>query len=328
MIALLRYPVMTLCMGLFGAWLAGRFARFHWTLDLLSHFPLQYLLCAVVLAAAALLLRLRPAAILCGIVALFCLGELTWLYADHGGVPRRLAPAAASLTVVTYNRANHLTDHRDMVDWLRRNKDRFDAVLIQEAGRSHMQAAATLRDAFPHQRESLGAVFISRLPILETREFPLPNDKMPKMLWRIGLKAADGAPVTVYALHTFPPLGVRASMFRNRDLGRAAAILAEDNSPRRLIMGDLNITPFSPVFKDFLRNSGLTYGYHGWLPTRSWPEFVGTDWLRIPLDYVLYNGGMQLLRQRPGPAMGSDHRPMIAQFVLTPNSSPPDKVAR
>jgi len=110
-----------------------------------------------------------------------------------------------------------------------------------------------------------------------------------------------------------PPAPMAAAA-RNRQLAALAALLGQPpdatNSGRvqRLLIGDLNLTPFSPYFSDLLTQTGMedarrVYGYHGTWPTWMLP-------LQIAIDHCIAEPGLGVTRVARGPAIGSDHYPL------------------
>ncbi len=87
-----------------------------------------------------------------------------------------------------------------------------------------------------------------------------------------------------------------------------------------LVAGDFNSTPWSYCLKRFAQNKGLTR------QTRDLPTFPKLwyfdEWRKtpavLPLDHVMTRGGVLVTDLHTGPATGSDHLPVIADFVISP----------
>ena len=100
---------------------------------------------------------------------------------------------------------------------------------------------------------------------------------------------------------------------RNAQLGSIAGIVGSASSrlpsaPPRLIIGDLNVTPFSPVFGDFLAATGMEDARraHGLLGT--WPTWMPL--LQIQIDHCIADPALVISRVARGPSLGSDHYPL------------------
>ena len=89
--------------------------------------------------------------------------------------------------------------------------------------------------------------------------------------------------------------------------------LAANQKHPVLLMGDLNVSPFSYWFKRItemeLKNSMKGFGFQ---PT--WP--TGIPFLKIPLDHVLHTDEIVIHRRMVGPDVGPDHLPVIVDFSV------------
>ena len=82
-------------------------------------------------------------------------------------------------------------------------------------------------------------------------------------------------------------------------------------------MGDLNISMWSPYYRSTIEGSGLRNARQGLgiLPTHSIvaPQIAA---LSAPLDHCLVSSDIQVKDFRLGPAIGSDHLPIIAELLI------------
>ena len=104
------------------------------------------------------------------------------------------------------------------------------------------------------------------------------------------------------------------SRLRDSQLGAIPAVLEELDAPV-LLLGDLNASPWSYPFRHLLRDSGLRDGSlgKGFQPT--WPAWMFLLW--IPIDHCLYSTGIQVIDKRIGGHVGSDHYPVVVEFVFS-----------
>ena len=124
------------------------------------------------------------------------------------------------------------------------------------------------------------------------------------------------APVTVYALHPHPPTGPVAKAQREYELQFVAERITEDSSKNIVMMGDWNITPFSPYFKDVLNISGLNYQAYGFMQNPTWLSINGFKFLKIPIDHMLFSDGLSQMNKYAGPAFMSDHHMLIGEYAV------------
>jgi endonuclease/exonuclease/phosphatase (EEP) superfamily protein YafD len=99
---------------------------------------------------------------------------------------------------------------------------------------------------------------------------------------------------------------------RHRYLRHLAASLAAVEGPL-ILLGDFNVTPWSPDYRDLVAEAGLASASGGHIAT--WP--VWSPLLRIPIDHVFIRGPWSLLRAARGPDLGSDHYPILADLCLS-----------
>lgn len=105
---------------------------------------------------------------------------------------------------------------------------------------------------------------------------------------------------TYWLTHTRPPRNHQDAAARDAHLQAIAALLAE---PHTVVLGDLNATPYSAHFPQ----PGAAA-----LPT--WPSGLPAV-ARLSLDHVLSSDDVALRGLRVGAAVGSDHRPVLAEVV-------------
>jgi endonuclease/exonuclease/phosphatase (EEP) superfamily protein YafD len=126
------------------------------------------------------------------------------------------------------------------------------------------------------------------------------------------LDLGEGRRATVVAVHAPYPLGTQVAALRHRYLRHLAASLAAVEGPL-ILLGDFNVTPWSPDYRDLVAEAGLASASGGHIAT--WP--VWSPLLRIPIDHVFIRGPWSRLRAARGPDLGSDHYPILADLCLS-----------
>jgi endonuclease/exonuclease/phosphatase family metal-dependent hydrolase len=81
-----------------------------------------------------------------------------------------------------------------------------------------------------------------------------------------------------------------------------------------VVIGDLNITPFSPHFQQLLVDGKLRSAAEGFGWQASWPSFFRPAGIQI--DHALVNSLVSIEHFNRGAATGSDHLPIVADLVL------------
>jgi len=292
--------------------LAGLGAGAHWFLDFFVHFPLHYLL---VLAPVSLLLwamrRYKSAAFCtaCAIYHVFLLAPL------FRGPPADGPPPEAALRVMEINllRENGRTDEA-----LRSIREaEADVVVALELTPAWLEHLAPLRAQYPHvvaeaQDDCFGLGVFSKHPLTGARTLWLGYGWVPTLRLTV---EADGRSLDVVATHAVPPKERTQTGARDEQL-RDLAGLARERTRPLLIVGDLNITPWSPHFRALLREGGLMDSGRGHGLGGTWPSFVPA-WLRIPIDHVLVTPELRVLNRSRGRSFGSDHVPLVVDVGYT-----------
>jgi endonuclease/exonuclease/phosphatase (EEP) superfamily protein YafD len=115
------------------------------------------------------------------------------------------------------------------------------------------------------------------------------------------------------SVHTSWPLGPANSALRDRQLALIGEF-ARSHTGLLVVLGDLNVSPFSPHFQALLSDSNLKSAAQGfgWQPT--WPTFLPPAGIQI--DHALTGAGVFVTSFRRGSPVGSDHLPIIIDCVL------------
>ncbi len=123
---------------------------------------------------------------------------------------------------------------------------------------------------------------------------------------------AKGKSVKIVAMHTISPLPPERATSRDLQLAGMRSWVDQQSSPV-CVIGDLNITPWSPAFADLSRSGFLDSRTCGFGNSASWPAWLGP--LGIPIDHALSKGDCQVVDRKLGPiSFGSDHRPLLLEL--------------
>jgi len=280
-----------------------------WPFELFAHFRVQYLAAALVLAALLAWRRLAAPALL----ALVLVGWHAWPTAEGLlAKPRAESCNGPTLTVATANVRYSNQDHGRFLAWL--DAEPADLVVVQEVTAAWAHDLAARRGyRYRHvltREDPYGIAILSRWPLEAVSLVDLAGDGRPSLG---AVVAVDGRRLQVYGLHTHWP--ITPSLARARDEAlHVAAALARDATLPVVLLGDLNLTPYSPPFDRLLGDSGLrdVMQGQGWQPTWRagfWP-------LALRIDHVLVSSDLCVEDATVGPAVGSDHRPVLARLRL------------
>lgn len=107
--------------------------------------------------------------------------------------------------------------------------------------------------------------------------------------------------------------------WRDAQLASARSWLAGKNGPAILI-GDLNLTMYSPIYRAFVAETGVRNARAGFGPLGTWPAWMPGPLL--PLDHCLVRGPVGVIACRTGPKIGSDHLPLLVDLHLPGAAEP------
>jgi endonuclease/exonuclease/phosphatase (EEP) superfamily protein YafD len=298
----------------FVAAVAGYLGRLHHLLELTSHFRLQYTALAALFLLMLLAWRRWYLAAVCGGVLLANLAALA---------PYPLA--AASPSVTPKHRAlllnlYVLNPHHERVRQLVKDNDP-DFIVFSELSAAWMAALEPLHEQYAHRllpsaheaQEEIQVGVYSKRPLRDARREPLVELARPCAIARVDL---GPEPLLLISPHPRIPLSAMGWHCRNAELQAIADLAIFQPAAPVMVLGDLNVTCFSPAFSDFVRRSGLRDSQLDFGLQCSWP----TDhfFLRIPIDHCLTSHRVVVQRRWLGPNVGSDHFPVLVDFSIRP----------
>ena len=125
--------------------------------------------------------------------------------------------------------------------------------------------------------------------------------------------------VKFIATHAYPQLywGQGGWSIRNKHLKYGIGEYVKQLTQPAIVLGDLNVAMWSPYYREMIEISGLHNARQGRgvLPTHSIvaPQFAA---LSAPLDHCLVSSEVRVQDFKLGPAIGSDHLPIMAELLI------------
>lgn len=171
----------------------------------------------------------------------------------------------------------------------------------------HLQEA--LKEEYPHQisevrEDNFGMALVSKREFLSEEVFFFTDEILPSLGVEFFFMKKK---VFLLATHPMPPAGAENTDLRNRQLLEVGNFLA-DSSGSIILVGDLNTSPWSPVFKNLQGVTGLQNSMKGFGIQPTWPAFIPPLW--VPLDHLLHSPDFYVKSRKIGPDVGSDHFPL------------------
>lgn len=291
------------------------FSRWHPWLDLFTHMTwhLFWGVCAVSLGALIAMLRSQDEVrrgwrirlyVSLGGSVLFCSLAKPWEAVSSTDND----PAAEGIRMLSWNVLLTNTDLSEMEQSIKEFQP--DVIVLIELDSQHESFVSALSKDYPYCewtiRGAAGLGVFSKIAGTKIAQVDLAELSVPAMEIEIPA-ASGGAPLHALAVHTYSPaIDPDRTWLRNLQL-EDVANWVERKGARSVVLGDLNITPWSYPFQELLREARLkdTRVGRGLFPT--WPSVFGL--FGIPIDHALVTEdltvGYRGLIHRP---QRSDHR--------------------
>jgi endonuclease/exonuclease/phosphatase (EEP) superfamily protein YafD len=289
--------------------LAPRF----WVSDLAVHFRLQYVLVAL---AACLILAVTGhgywatlSFLIAAVQALICAPLV-----NAPAVPTAPSAAAsvAAFRVAALNVWYRNRHFQRVSDFAARESP--DVILLAEVTAECEAALSALTEEYAHRfstrgNRGTGLLLLSRWP-MQAAVLPDFSEVEPAIAATLVIKERR---VQLLSVHTSWPIGRQCTVERDRQLAMVGAYARAQEGPL-IVLGDLNISPFSRVFQELLSGSHLSSAAQGfgWQPT--WPVFLPPAGIQI--DHALVSAGVAVMSFRRGAPVGSDHLPILVDCAL------------
>ena len=300
------------------ATLVGFFGKYSWFLDLFAHFRVQYLFGLSLLGLLFAVARRHRMALLFAAVACINAGVVFPLYV--GGSPRVTANDNV-LRVMLINVNTALGDPA-RVRRVVQDVDP-DVVVLEEISMQWVLDLLWLADSHPHsciqpRSDNFGIGLYSKYPLTQSEVMTIGSAQVPSIVATVNV---DPEALTIIATHPLPPRGADYSEGRNDQL-ECLTDHIRGESPL-ILVGDLNMTPWSYYFRRLLARSGLVDSSRGWGVQPSWSCF--NPLMRIPIDHCLHTPDVSVVNRRIGEAVGSDHYPLIIDLAIGRARDPLEK---
>jgi endonuclease/exonuclease/phosphatase (EEP) superfamily protein YafD len=292
-------------LGLVVVTVAAFFGKWSWVLDVLANFRPQYVLALFVLAALLFLGRWRRTAAVALAGALVNASVVVPLFLGGG----RIIPPEEPLTILTFNLQASNERFGDVVSYVRAVD--ADVVFLHEVSRPWEVAIEGAGLGYELTQSRSAELIFGTLVL--TR----PGDTVTSFGFTTGGARAvevHHENVAILGIHPLAPTTEERSALRNAQLGFAQEWSAEQEGPH-VVVGDFNSTPWSFAFRplqanNVRRHSQKGFGLDASFPTMSFFAF------RVPIDHLLHSEELVVADRRLGPALGSDHFPLVVDLWL------------
>lgn len=315
-VTLVRVVVVLSCIASF----LTLFAKSWWVADLCANLRLQWMLAIACGAIVFAISRRWKMVAICLLVV--CL-HLPTVISSYGNAPSRPADsAAADFSVATFNvltsNQNYEAIERQLME---SNADIVAIVELSDGLERHL--AGNFAKHYPWSRTEVprggnfGIGLYSKHEWRTANVFRLNDPRLPSIDASLTIK---GTPVYFVATHTLPPIGEYGFLHRNRHL----ELLANRINQRKtngsvdgeavVVVGDFNLTPWSPHFDAFCNQAQLARNGQGIQPTwYALPAFP----FGLVLDHVLTSPNLNYTSHQISSGVGSDHRMVTVDLTVS-----------
>lgn len=225
-----------------------------------------------------------------------------------------------SVRLVTFNMQSwSMNDPAPTIAWL----EAIDAdyiVLLETGGLAGQAVLRNLSSRFPYMVECGQAPCLS---IILSKQ-PAQDRARPDSRWASASFAAPGGAGTmaIIGVHTAWPLDRPLNLLaptasdQAGQYSRIADQVLQLGSNRTILAGDFNSGGWSFALNRMVAEAGLTrhsQALFSWPAYRIWGRFPPGP--VVPIDHVMAGSDWALKSIKRGPALGSDHYPLVAELV-------------
>ncbi len=295
------------------AGIATFLARSNWIADLAANLRVQLVLAGVVVVLVTVVTkRYRWMAL----QALMVCIHLPWFLDVPPRAERGISNARdLTLTAVNVYINNH--DHDRITDVL--SKAPADVIAVFEINEKLFdRLKQQLAFSHPHVEgrplaHAFGVAVFSRHPLRDVNTVGLDSSG-GSMLVTLDI---NGHPYRIAAIHPTSPMSPSNFKRRSDHMAKVQAGIKkwQEGHPDEpvVMIGDFNLTPWSPHFVDLLKSTGLRHVAEGTGMEPSWyalPVFP----FGLVLDHCLISKQLKLQSYRFGPSVHSDHRVLTVEL--------------
>lgn len=219
---------------------------------------------------------------------------------------------SASMLIANIYQFNHsYTKITDQI--LQADVDLVALVEVTQATRQMLSANAELKKRFPYQHYSYSttAFLLSRTPLFNTKDIDANGYYLKSVLLQANTHIGEHE-LAVWITH--PPHSTnRLNFLKKQDF--LDFFKGYPLPDKLLLVGDMNMTPWSNHFQDFmtitqLKNASAGFGYKPtWPVKRDFPPL-------FPIDHAFFKGPITITDWTAGEPLGSDHLPIRLTFNL------------
>ncbi|MCA1736367.1 MAG: endonuclease/exonuclease/phosphatase family protein [Actinobacteria bacterium] len=283
------------------AFLGGLF----WMFDLVAAFRPQLALVLLVLSSILMLSRWHRTALVIGLVMVVNVVTIIPLF-----VPGPRA-ATRDLRILSFNVLANNEDYEEVIEFIQTSG--ADLVVLHEASEPWEEALGEAGLGYTiwlnRNPEDIFSSVVLAPPdaVVESFGFRLDDPRS------VAIRLPSG--VSVLAIHPLSPQRRQRAELRDRQLAFAGDWVKEQAGPV-IVTGDFNASPFSYPYRRLRATTGLNDSIRGFGLELTYPARL-PSLLQVSIDHLLFSEGLAVVDRRLGPALGSDHFPLIVDLAVS-----------
>lgn len=224
------------------------------------------------------------------------------------------------VTVFQHNTLRFKDNTDEVMRWMLAHADKYDVVFLQEVSPELNERLNELLPQFPYIipayfEQRFDSAVLSKFPVASFEIRMFPDLKIGYIRCLLSLDEQGGS-LVMYGMHATAPVSPAYWYARNSQIAHIAHEIAEDGDMPRMLVGDLNLTPYSSVFPGLLESAGLHNSMKGFGLENTWGSFLPMRALGLPIDHLLVSDGVLVRTRAVGPNLGSDHYTVTTELAI------------
>jgi len=196
-------------------------------------------------------------------------------------------------------------------------KSNYNIILLQEIDNDKHHKIEKLLKHYPY---SVGTIFSEKYPLTIAlfSQWPIVNRKIHdlgyvegKIIEVIIQSPEKTVPIHIFALHPAAPRNQVLWQLRNETLDFVAHQIAASLLPYKIVIGDINTSPWSPAFKHLQKTAALQNSADGFGYIPSWAHSNLNKVMRVAssayIDHCLVSNAFNIQNKTYQYIKGSDH---------------------
>ena len=313
------------------------FAGWHWFADIVNSFRVQFV--CVLIGIVGLYVACHQwfgVIVNTSLFAFHLVPLVPYLFFEQlsSFEPSGATVQATTFKVMSANINGENTDYEGLVNEIRRQNPDF--ITLIEIRKNWEPTLLKLKNEYPYQKhffrrknDNYGLAVLSRIKPESMMFAEYDDSSLPSVESRLKIGSKE---ITILSMHPPAPFGPSRSRIRDENLLYAAHDLAQFES--RIMVGDFNMTPWSPTFRKVLQVGKLKDSSIGFGVSPTWFK-VDFFMCGLKIDHILCSPDLVPIDYQVSPDFGSDHRAVTTVFHMQAPKwknpqlqSTPDRIAR